>query len=178
MLTPQMYLCPRCGAPVGSVANPNDPTAGSYLSVEQHTTLNTSGAHSTVPPEIAQGWNWAAAFLTLFWAIAHRVWWLVLFGIAQPILGVALQATGSTAVQNVGSLIQFATQIGMIVYIGINGNRIAWQYRVFEGVEHFRKVQRIWAWWTLGIYAISIVLIVLVVIAVILIAAVAASSAQ
>ncbi|MHB0999655.1 MAG: hypothetical protein ACYC27_10445 [Armatimonadota bacterium] len=94
---------------------------------------NTSGqgANAVVPEEI-KGWNWAAFLMNGFWAIGHKTW--------------------------IG-LISFVPYAGFImaIILGIKGSEWAWQNRQFESVEQFKKVQKIWTYWGIGLFVVSII---------------------
>ena len=100
---------------------------------------NTSGQGSSaiVPPEIKR-WNWTAFLTNWVWAIGMRTW--------------------------IG-LLAFLPYVALVVSIllGVKGNEWAWRKRKWESVEQFKRVQRIWAYWILPIYAIQIALVFLVI---------------
>jgi len=84
---------------------------------------NTSGqgkAHP-LPTELA-GWSWGGFLMNWIWAIGNRTW--------------------------IG-LLAFIPYIGLIVAIvlGIKGREWAWQNKRWQSVEHFQRVQRLWAIW-------------------------------
>lgn len=88
-----------------------------------------------VPPEIKK-WNWGAFLLGPIWAIGNRVW--------------------------IG-LLGFIPWVNIIIHIilGIKGNEWAWKQKQWNDVEHFKQVQKKWAWWALVIFIISFVIFVL-----------------
>ncbi len=161
------YQCARCGAPVGTVANPNDMASATYLPVGGYAQMeNTSGRRSTVPPELQGGWNWGASFLNIFWAIAHGVWWVVgvLVGqVALLVLLTVLAAVSMASSQNptllgvlfIYYLCLIPFNIGLFIYLGVKGNSLAWKYRMFQDVQHCRTVQSVWAKWVLGWFILS-----------------------
>lgn len=164
-MTNRDYQCPRCGTPVGTIANSNDATVMSYVPLAGYNRQveNTSGTHGDVPYELRGGWNWGSAFLTLFWAISHKVWWVVAVVLVQAAISGTISATGPSDVGTVISGISLIVGLVMFVFMGIKGNSLAWQNRRFDGVEHCRSVQRRWAWWVLGIFVAYMVLILLLI---------------
>ncbi|HZO90359.1 MAG TPA: hypothetical protein VFB38_18685 [Chthonomonadaceae bacterium] len=167
-LTPRDYQCPRCGAPVGTVANPNDPTSSTYMPIGGYRQIeNTSGQKSSVPMELQGGWNWGAAFLTLFWVIAHKVWWVLGILVAEYFLSGLTAALGNSDASTVLSTITGIGNLILFIYMGVRGNALAWQYRHFDSVEHCRTVQRTWARWVLILCLIipaSLVLLLMLVV--------------
>ena len=87
-----------------------------------------------IPAEI-RGWNWGAFLLTWIWAIGNRVW-----------LGLLC------LIPYVGFVMAFV--------LGAKGNEWAWQTGRFESVEEFKRVQRTWRNWGLGILAFAMAIMV------------------
>jgi hypothetical protein len=71
------------------------------------------------------------------------------FGNGAPVLG---------AVFWLSSVFLQPVAIGIMVYLLINGNRVALQRRRFASIERFRRVQRGWTIAVLGIIATLVVL--------------------
>lgn len=88
---------------------------------------NSSGqkGHAHIP-EAIKGLNWGAFLLNWIWAIGNRTW----FGLAA-LLPV------------VGWIVPF--------FLLIKGNEWAWRNKRWDSVEHFRRVQRRWAQWGVGL---------------------------
>jgi hypothetical protein len=103
------------------------------------TGVETAGNKSNIElPREIQGWNWGAFFLSWIWGLSHRVWISLLslvFGFV-PLVGW------------VGVLV-------MSIVLGLKGNEWAWQSRHFESVEHFKKVQKVWAIWGLVVFVLG-----------------------
>jgi hypothetical protein len=82
---------------------------------------NTSGTgNNALIPAGIDGWSWGAFLLNWIWAIANKTWIGMLALV--PCLGLAV-----------------------IVYLGINGRKLAWQNRQWASVEEFHKVQKRWS---------------------------------
>lgn len=81
------------------------------------------------PPE-ARKWNWGAFLLGPIWGIGNKVW-------------IALLA-----------LIPFIGWI-MNIILGIKGSEWAWEAKEWRDLEHFRRTQRKWGFWGLGVFAVS-----------------------
>ena len=108
-------------------------------SMEGRMIENTSGMGSSasIPIEI-KGWNWGAFILTWIWGVSHSVWISLL------------------------SLIPFVG-IVMAFVLGAKGNDWAWQNKKWDSIEHFKKTQRTWAWWGLGVVVAGIVLYIIMI---------------
>lgn len=88
---------------------------------------NTSGQGSTiVVPDEVKGWNWGAFLLTFVWGAGNRVWSTFLVGVPF-----------------IGFFIPFIA--------GAKGSEWAWQNKEWDSVEHFKEVQRKWAYWAFGV---------------------------
>ena len=104
---------------------------------------NTSGqASATLPPEL-KGWNWGAFFLSWIWGIGNNVWI---------------------------SLLAFILGIIWMIVLGIKGNEWAWQHKRWDSIEHFKKTQRTWAKWGVGLFIVGIVISILWAIAALIVA--------
>lgn len=80
----------------------------------------------TIPNEVRR-WNWGAFFLTWIWGIGNNV--LIAFLCFVPFLNVV-----------------------MPIVLGIKGGEWAWQKKRWDSLEHFQRVQRIWAWVGFGVF--------------------------
>lgn len=162
VLLPGAYSCPRCGAPVGTIVDPNNPVP-SYIPVGGAMPfMNTSGQRSMVPVELQGGWNWGAAFLAFFWGMAHQIWWvvgvslgLIAFWVFNYVLGLSPNTRDIAAIL---FLLQFIAFLTLIICLGVRGNELAWKYRHWESIENCQRVQRIWAYWVLGLFLFGVVL--------------------
>lgn len=90
------------------------------------------GKDAIVPTEI-QKWNWGAFFLSWIWGLGNRTY-------------IALLA-----------LVPIANII-MAVVLGVKGSEWAWRNKRWESIEHFRKVQRSWTRWGVGIFIAALVI--------------------
>lgn len=98
---------------------------------------NTSGTLGPIPPEImAMRWSWAGFFWNWLWMCNN--------GLA-----------GARLLLFISCFIPYVNVIS-VIYLGINGNQLAWQYRRFESIDHFKRVQSVWAKWALWLFLIGI----------------------
>jgi Cytochrome oxidase complex assembly protein 1 len=74
-----------------------------------------------IPPEIDR-WNWGAFLLNWIWGVGNNTFVALLALI--PLFGIV-----------------------MIFVLGAKGSRWAWRNGRWESVEHFKRVQRLWAIW-------------------------------
>jgi hypothetical protein len=81
---------------------------------------------NTVPPEIDR-WNWGAFLLNWIWGIGNNTFIALLTLI--PVVGLV-----------------------MLFVLGAKGSRWAWRNGRWDSVEHFKRVQRLWAIWGLVIW--------------------------
>lgn len=84
-----------------------------------------------IPAEIKK-WNWGAFFLSWIWGIGNHVWISLL------------------------SLIPFVNII-MIFVLGAKGSEWAWKAKNWESLDHFKRVQRLWAIWGTVLFLIGVV---------------------
>ena len=111
---------------------------------------NTSGmGNKAAVPEELGDWNWGGFLLTWIWGIGNNVWLSLLFLI--PFLG--------------WSVIPFV--------LAFKGNEWAWQNKRWESIEHFKRVQHIWAMWGWGVtiaFTVFIVIIAVIIVVLLLVA--------
>jgi len=139
-------ICAECKVMLGGKFYCN-PCADKMFSgkAETATTIveNTSGqgSASVIPKEI-KGWNWGAFLLNWILAIGNSVW-----------IGLL-------------SLVPYVGFV-MAIVLGVKGNEWAWRYKRWDSIEHFKRTQRTWTWWGVGVLIFSLVIGVIVGIAVI-----------
>ena len=85
-----------------------------------------------IPPELDR-WNWGAFLLNWIWGIGNNTFIALL--VFVPLLGLV-----------------------MPFVLGAKGSRWAWRNGHWEGVDHFKRVQRAWAKWAVILYCGVIVL--------------------
>jgi Cytochrome oxidase complex assembly protein 1 len=86
-----------------------------------------------IPPEIDR-WNWGAFLLSWIWGVGNNTF-------------IALLA-----------LIPIFGQLVMPFVLGAKGSRWAWRNGRWDSVEHFKRVQRLWAIWGVIIWVGGIAL--------------------
>ena len=99
---------------------------------------------------IGKRFNWGAFFLTWIWGLGNKVW-ITLFIIPLwfffAILDTLLVATGvmTELAHSMLMVVLNFILLSIQIWFGINGNKWAWEKKKYKSVEHFHKVQRIWA---------------------------------
>lgn len=113
------------GAFVGVLIGINFLVTKKNVPVANYDLRSGEGNVSEIPEEI-KGWNWGAAGLSWLWGIYHNVWL---------------------------SLLQFVPVLGWFwwIVLGVKGNEWAWRAKKWESVEQFKKVQRRWRVWGMGV---------------------------
>lgn len=99
---------------------------------EDKENLSGQGPFSIIPYQVEYGrWNWGGFFLGWVWAWGNSLpWHLILLSLLIPYV--------------------------MHFVLGAKGNKWAWQYKRWESIEHFWRVQRKWKIW--GIIYFSFIL--------------------
>jgi len=101
---------------------------------------NTSGTMGPVPPAVEQAkWSWGAFQLSWIWLMAHNM-------------------VGWGVIALVANWLCSPVYLAPMIYLGISGNRLAWQNRRYESVEHFLAVEKIWSNWGIALFCLSIAL--------------------
>lgn len=101
-----------------------------------------SGAHDGVPPQVAAfQWNWGAFLLPWLWAFNHKL----------PAWGVGMLALFLLSFVPLVNIVTGLISFGLAVYLGLNGHKLAWENRRFDGgVTQFISVQSAWMGWGFG----------------------------
>lgn len=100
---------------------------------------NTSGMQGDVPVELQGGWNWGAFGLTFFWLLTHKmVGWAIGFFVLNFVCGLLA--------------------LPISIYMGIAGNKLAWQNRQWSSVEDCKACQKTWANWAIPLFILGIVI--------------------
>jgi hypothetical protein len=78
------------------------------------------GRTSVIPSELRR-WNWGAFLLNVIWGLGNKTY--IAFLALVPAFGFV-----------------------MIFVLGAKGSDWAWRNKRWDSVEHFKRVQRQWAW--------------------------------
>lgn len=160
-LYPQQYGAPGQYIQPG-YARPSDnvpPTGYSLTSFVS----NNSGAQGDVPVEIDRlQWNWGAFCFNRFWLYSHGMSGLasLLWGTSVAIRWISWMIGGAA-----GSsvwVLYWVINVGISVYLGLNGHKMAWRNRRFDDLQEYFAVQRAWmiasfAFWGIGLALTGIV---------------------
>ena len=137
------FICAECKTMLGEKIHCNPCVEKMYASKTTAGTRlmeNTSGQGelAEIPPEIS-GWNWGAFLLSWIWGIGNSVWIALLCLI--PCVGFV-----------------------MAFVLGAKGNEWAWRKKEWNSIEHFKRTQRTWAWWGLGLWGFFTVIYIILII--------------
>jgi ribosomal protein S27AE len=140
------YSCGKCGEAITFLQTEDTPDEEAVIIKATDITLekeapavqNTSGqgGQAVVPREV-MGWSWGAFLLNWIWSIGNNVW-----------IGLLC-------------LIPYAG-ILMIIILGVKGNEWAWQHKRWDSVEHFKRTQKKWRDWGIGLLIIGILIFLIV----------------
>jgi hypothetical protein len=87
---------------------------------------------------VLKKWNWGAATLQWIWGIGHGVYLMSFIAFLLSLIPI------------VGAILPFFV-------FGSHGNQWAWENGHWQDIQHFDRVQRLWAHWGFGISALVIV---------------------
>jgi len=153
-MSEEMKNCPACGEEILATAK-KCKHCGEWL--------DKSAIPSDMPKEELplnhRSFNWGAFLLTWIWGIGNKTY------IAFLVFAVSLLSI----IPYVGWL----AQLGFCIWLGIQGNELAWKNKEWNSLEEFEETQRKWAMWGGIIVGISFALLLLLIFVVII--AIAAS---
>jgi hypothetical protein len=134
-------FCNHCGTPLVAEQQTAQLDVKQDFVSPKSILLNNSGQGSlaTLPPQL-YGWNWGAFFLTWIWGIGNntKIAFLTWIPIANFV---------------------------MIFMLGVKGNEWAWQNKRWKSIEHFKKVQKLWAAWGFALFILGMLFLFIVIIA-------------
>jgi hypothetical protein len=101
-----------------------------------------------MPPQIAKlKWNWGAFGVSFWWLIFHG-WWPLALGLIALNAGIGFLPGGYW--------VRLCVAYGVQIVLGLLGNRLAWQNRSYESIEHFFDVERVWMVWGITLSILSL----------------------
>jgi len=63
----------------------------------------------------------------------------------------------------------------MRIILGIKGSEWAWQNKKWDSIDHFKRTQRTWMWWGVGVIVLEVLLAVSIVVLIISLIAIAST---
>jgi hypothetical protein len=142
---PIAVICVHCGA---SVANAGFSNAPNDISRAADTAFSfgAQAPGNAIPDELTRGWNWGAFLLPVFW-----VFWNANTTLRWITVGAAVLAFLSSGIG-----LGFFLGLGISIYLGLYGNRVAARDRRFSNTEEFVQVQRAWARWGILVLVLTL----------------------
>jgi hypothetical protein len=153
-------VCATCDAPHGMIANPGDPTGGTYLPIGSLypapvDAIEAMPARPLLAAIADLRWNWGAFGASTPWLFAHRLpgWGLITLGF-----------TLLAPLTYYGALYLLLPACGVLIslLVGLQGHALAWQRGRHDSLETHLRVETRWKWLGLvGTLVKGIVLIAL-----------------
>lgn len=113
------------------------------------------GKDSPVPDIVKKRFNWGVFFLPFFWSFGNKTY------IPLIVIGITIVIN---LVPIIGAIISLILDIATSIWMGIKGNEWAWQNKHWASVEHFHKIQKLWAIWGIVVACvIGPILIILII---------------
>lgn len=104
------------------------------LTPEESDPRSGRGSNSDFPKELNH-WNWGAAGLSWIWGASNRVW--ISFLVFIPLVNIVFW-----------------------IFLGIYGNKWAWQKNYWRSVEDFQKSQEKWKVWGIIFFVLSVLSVI------------------
>jgi len=114
-------------------------------SVSQVAWVAPTAQVTPVADPFLEKWNWGAFLLSWIWALGH----------GQILVGILILVVGILPV--IGTLVD----LGLVIYLGIKGNELAWNSGRFASIEQLKETERVWTKWAVILLIIGLVLFVL-----------------
>lgn len=154
-LSPNILECPECGRPL------NEESVPPYQEV-----INPFSQPVNTPsgePSNLKKFNWGAMLLGWIWGLGNGVYWSLVI-LAIQVISNSLSATNHSlsleAKRIFFSAIPNLIILAIQVFLGINGNKLAWQSGRFNNAEEFVVIQRKWTKGALIFWGIFLLLVI------------------
>jgi len=116
-------------------------------------------------PDSTRKWSWGAFWLGIIYLFGNGAWQI---GILILVLSIVLSAGLyylPFVYQSVYSLFSGIIILGIEIFLGMRGRRIAWQKKDWSDGGHFARVQKEWDIWGFIIFGATILLTIVAVVA-------------
>lgn len=117
---------------------------------ERQLTGGNRDMSSQVERELNQ-WNWGAFFFGWIWGVFNKVY-ISLVQLVVTILGNGLTLLGYGVI----APLFYAISLGIGIWLGVKGSRMAWDNDAFRNLEHFRTSRHNWNVAALIVFCISV----------------------
>ena len=163
----QRKLQPGAGTRMGGYASapPSMPPASPSMPSGQggyaHPGMQQPADSSWNPsgtPDLSK-WNWGAFLLWPFWGLGNGCWWTILLWLFFPLLTLMIVVVFPPI-----SVLSGLFSLGVSIYFGATGSKLAWKSKQWRSAEHFQQVQSAWTKAGVIVFVASIVLLVLLVV--------------
>lgn len=148
--------------PPASLSNPQSgpPTGSRDKPLDIHEGIRATGfdAYRNLQGDVdsaVRGFNFGALVFGPIWLWNHGMADIAKYWIVGRI---ALRFGFAAFNFGWGDMALEVIQLAARVFLGFFGNRLGWENRSWDDVDEFKKCQRIWAWWGLGVIALAGVL--------------------
>ncbi len=125
--------CPICGETISANSATCEHCGESLLNKKETPGKN---ANTEKFPDELKKFNWGAFLTGWIWGLGNNVrialWTLIGLLSFIPVLGI---------------LVAFAV-FAFQIWLGINGNKLAWESKQWNSIEQFNDVQKKWAMWS------------------------------
>jgi len=109
----------------------------------------------TIPPSESLGFNWGTFFLTPIWLMFHGK---IGAGIGLILLNMYVNYNAS---RTGAVIVPLAIPLGIAVYFGTKGNKIAWKNKGHSSREQLKKQQKPWMIAGLAVWTVMFILLIL-----------------
>lgn len=101
-------------------------------------------------------WNWGAFFFGWIWGVFNKVY-ITLVQLVVGILGTVFALVGLGIVSPIFSI----ASLGLCIWFGVKGSRMAWDNGAYRNLEHFRSSRHNWNVAALVVFCISILFVII-----------------
>lgn len=132
---------------------PTDQRHFSVYDMESRGDNRTSSAQTE--REIGK-WNWGAFFFGWIWGVFNKVY-VSLVQLVVGVLSFAFTIMGLAIISPIFSLIN----IGISIWLGVKGSRMAWDNGAYRNLEHFRSSRHNWNVAAAVVFGVSVLILII-----------------
>lgn len=101
-------------------------------------------------------WNWGAFFFGWIWGVFNKVY-ISLVQLVTSLIASGLALIGLGLISPLFSL----ASLGLAIWLGVKGSRMAWDNGAYRNIEHFRSVRHGWNVAAAIVFGVSVLLLII-----------------
>jgi len=153
---PTDYYSPSSSQETSQYAPPSDyQQSPAYSGNRPSESLGNRSSSIQIERELSR-WNWGAFYFGWIWGVFNKVY-VSLVQLVISILSFAVTVMGMGIIAPIFWLIN----IGISIWLGVKGSKMAWDNGAFRNLEHFRSSRHNWNVAAAIVFAVGVLLLII-----------------